>query len=589
MSSLGYLNKFLVKYKKRLLLGVFFIIVSNFFAIYPAIIIRDSINSMIDTLKIISSENLDIENVKALIFNLFLILLAVAFLRGLFVFAMRQTIIITSRYIEYDLKNDLFKKFLSLDLSFFKNSMTGDLISRISEDINKVRMYLGPVLMYSVNIISLLSIIIYNMFNVSIYYSLVTLAPMPILAISIYIITNVMSKKNEIVQNQLAKLSAVSQETFSGIKTIKSFNIENFSISNFKNEIIRYRKFNINLILINSLFFPFILFLIGLSSLITVFIGIKEYQAGLITPGVIAEFLIYINMITWPVASIGWIMSLAQRAASAQKRYNETMNTKSNIVNIKPIEPILNKNSIEFINVYFSYPDKNNSFELNNINFDIKAGQKIAFLGKTGSGKSTIINLLLRLYDTDKGKIIINGIELKKLELKALYNKIGYVPQDSFLFSDTIKNNIKMGSNNTNISDNQIITASKKADIYNNIKEFSEQFETKIGERGVTLSGGQKQRTSIARAIVDNKDILIFDDCLSAVDSKTEKVILDNIVEKNNSKITILVSNKVSSVKNFDKIFVLEDGKIIESGVHEELLKNKKLYYKYYKRQKETK
>ena len=588
VGSLRYLNKFFYTYRKRFLLGFVFVVISNIFALFPAIVIRKALDNLYFVLTSengVAGESPTGEAVKSVIFNLFLLLMATAILRGVFVFLMRQALIVMSRYMEYDLKNEMFSKFLRLGTSFFKTSFTGDLISRISEDINKIRMYLGPAVMYAINIISMLGIILYHMFSINAKYSFYVLIPIPILIYTIYSISNLMNRLNERVQKKLGTLTAFVQEAFGGIKVLKAYGLEDIWVKKFEGEVNDYQRFNHSLIRVNSLFFPFILLLIGTSSVITVYVGCKEVLAGKITPGVIAEFLIYINMITWPVASIGWIISLAQRATSAQKRFNETLKEKEP-ENVFPNEKNNSqKFDIVFSDVSFRY-SKTDEDTLKKISCTIKKGEKVAITGKTGSGKSTLVSLLLKLYKPSEGNILIGGHPLSEQNTQTVRKQIGYVSQEVFLFSDTIENNIYFGVNEAEQNEEDLVSVAKKACIYDSIRNFPNGFKTKIGERGVTLSGGQKQRLSIARALIGEHQIYIFDDCFSAVDSKTEKEILQNLSEILKGKTIILICHRISTIQNFERIIVLNDGEIKEEGNHQELIKNKKYYYSLYEEQR---
>jgi len=534
MKSLKYLNKYLFKYKYRLLLGTVFIVISNIFALYPAQIIRETFNLVEAKLsnKVIDSSSFfgDLFNSLSFgkaILTFGIIVFALALIKGLFVFFTRQTIIIMSRLIEYDLKNEIFNHFQLLDSSFYKENNTGDIMNRISEDVSKVRMYLGPGIMYSINLITLFALVVPVMFSINVKLTLYSLTPLPILSIIIYYVSSRINKQSEEVQAKLSDITTLSQETYSGIRIIKSFVKEKLFISKLYNENEDYLKNSMSLVKTNAVFAPVMMMLIGLSTIFTIYVGGLEYIAGNVTMGNILEFVFYINMLTWPVTAIGWVTSIAQRAAASQTRINEFLNTKPKIEN--PTNDKFNyEGHIVFDNVSFTYPESGIK-ALKNISFEVKPGETLAIVGRTGSGKSSIINLILRKYDCTSGSITIDQTNVKQLNLNLLRENIGYVPQEVFLFSDSIENNIGFGYKNGLPDEEVIKQAAKDAAIYSNIIEFPKGFKTRIGERGVTLSGGQKQRISIARAIIKEPKILIFDDCLSAVDTETEDIILENL------------------------------------------------------------
>jgi len=566
MKSLKYLNKYFYKYRFRLILGIVITIIARLFSLVTPILIGSS-------LKIVEQyqdhEISDLGIVKhQLLINVGLILGAVL-ISGFLTFLMRQTIIVMSRLIEFDLKNEIFQHYELLSLNFYKKNKVGDLMNRISEDVGKVRMYFGPAIMYTINMITLFVIVITNMVRIDPKLTLYTIAPLPILSISIYILSRVIHKRSTIVQEYLSKLTSFVQETFSGINVVKTYGIEKKLFNDFDNLAETSKDKNISLFKAQALFFPLMILLIGISNILVIYIGGMQYIHGEIKHiGVIAEFIIYINMLTWPVAVVGWVTSIVQQAAASQKRINEFLNQETEVKNyVEKETPI--KGEIEFKNVTFTYDDTNIT-ALKNISFKLKQGKTLAILGKTGSGKSTILNLIARLYDIKKGSILVDGFPIKQLNLYSLRNSIGYVPQNSFLFSDTIKNNIKFGNEKAN--EETIVNAAKSAYIHHNIKDFTKEYDTYVGERGVTLSGGQKQRISIARALIHEPEILIFDDCLSAVDTETEEIILTNLSKIIKNKTAIIVSHRVSSAKNADYILVLEDGEIIQNGTHQELL-----------------
>ncbi len=572
MKALKYLNKYFVKYKYRLLVGIFITFCSKYLALEIPQLVSQSIDIADDYQNGITT---DLALVKSdLLYNILLIVGA-ALLSGFFTFLMRQTIIVTSRLIEFDLKNEIYQQYQRLSINFYKKNRTGDLMNRISEDVTKVRMYFGPAIMYSINMLVLFIVAIVKMYSIDKTLTNYTLLPLPILSISIYVLSRVINKRSTIVQQYLSKLTANAQETFSGISIIKSYGIEPKVMTDFVDLSEVTKEKNINLFKAQALFFPLMILLIGLSNILVIYIGGLRYMAGEISLGTIAEFIMYVNMLTWPVAVVGWVTSIVQQAEASQKRINEFLEHQPEIVN-NNLKPSTIKGSIEFKDVSFTYDDTNIT-ALKHINFKLDQGKTLAILGNTGSGKSTIINLVARLYDVDSGKILIDGIPIEQLNLDNLRQSIGFVPQEAFLFSDTIKNNIKFGDEAA--SDAKIETAAQNAYIHHNIVEFKEGYNTYVGERGVTLSGGQKQRVSIARAIIKDPQILIFDDCLSAVDTETEEIILNNLHEISKNKTTIIVSHRISSIKNADSIIVLEKGKIIQQGSHSELV-NKSGYYK---------
>ena len=583
MKELSYLNKYIYKYKFYYLIGSFFILVSTFFAIIPATLIRETFNIIEEgySLYILNEDfNLKKNVFKDILFYTSGIILA-AIVRGIFMYLMRQTIIVASRKIEYDLKNEIYYHYQTLPLEFYKNNNTGDLMNRISEDVNKVRMYLGPALMYGLNITILMLMVIPFMLYINPTLTFYSLLPLPLLCISIYSVQNIINKKSEEIQKSLSDLSTYVQETFSGIRLIKSFVREiNFSkVFDKKSE--EYKSISLKLQFVLALFFPIVMTLIGLSIIITIYVGALEFFKGNITIGNIAEFLIYVYLLTWPVTALGWLTSIIQRASASQKRINEFLNQKTNIIS-ESNKILTLKGEIEFKDVSFIYSNTGIK-ALDNLNFKIKAGESLGIIGSTGSGKSTIANSIMRLFDINKGKILIDNEDIKNLHLINFRKQIGYVPQDVFLFSDTITNNILFGCQNEDF--NLVLEAATNTDLIRNINSFPKKFETKIGERGITLSGGQKQRISIARAIIKNPKILILDDCLSALDTKTENVILENFKQIMKETTTIIISHRISSVKLANQIIVIEEGKIIESGNHKTLLNNKKRYFKTYKRQ----
>jgi ATP-binding cassette subfamily B multidrug efflux pump len=508
-----------------------------------------------------------------------MILLAV--IMGIFMFFMRQTIIVMSRLIEYDLRNEIFTHYEKLNLSFYKRNNTGDLMARITEDVNKVRMYLGPAVMYSINLISLFALVIYSMLSVNVELTLWALAPLPVLSFSIYYVSRMINRKSTEIQTQLSVLNSSAQEVYSGIRVVKSYVQEAPMVKFFSKESDIYKEKSMDLAKIQAMFFPLMLILVGISTVLTIYIGGLKVAAGTITPGNIAEFIIYVNMLTWPVTALGWVASIIQSAAASQKRINEFLEIEPEIVeNDAPFSKLAG--AIEFNDVTFVYPDTGIK-ALENVNFKLEPGQKMAIIGKTGSGKTTIVDLLVRMYDATNGEISIDNKNIQSMSLSSLRQNIGYVPQDVFLFSDSISENVAFG--NTDATQEEIERYTKYASVYDDIVDFSDGFETLVGERGVTLSGGQKQRISIARALIKQPDILILDDSLSAVDTTTEKRILNYLEKAMVDKTAIIITHRIYNLLDFDKIIVLEDGKVVETGTHSSLLKNKGFYYDLYEQQ----
>ncbi len=573
MRALRHLNKYFLNYKYRLLIGLVITIVARIFATLVPSFVGDSVDVVQQYL---DNEITSLAEVRSgLVLNILLILGAVL-ISALFTFLMRQTFIVVSRFIEFDLKNEVYQHYQRLSLNFYKKNRTGDLMNRISEDVSKVRMYVGPAIMYSVNTITLFVIVIGYMISIAPELTLYTVAPLPILSISIYKLSVAIHKRSSIVQEFLSKLTTFTQESFSGITVIKAYGIEPQTHQNFTELSNISRDKNLDLAKVQALFFPLMVLLIGFSNILVIYIGGKQFLDGTIEDlGIIVQFILYVNMLTWPVATVGWVSSIVQQAEASQVRINEFLSQEPEITNTVTQEtPIIG--NISFKNVSFTYDDTDIT-ALRNVSFEVKNGETIGIIGKTGSGKSTILDLIGRLYDVSSGEILIDGTPIKELNLINLRECIGYVPQDAFLFSDSIKNNIKFGKEKA--SDEEVYQAAKDAVVHENIVGFSKQYETILGERGITLSGGQKQRVSIARAIIKNPSILLFDDCLSAVDTETEEEILHNINKISRNKTTFIVSHRVSTTKNADKIIVLENGQIIQQGTHNQLL-NKEGYYK---------
>ena len=562
-----------------MLSGIIIIIAARILLLITPGLIRNSIN-VIDNYR--TGDNTNLELVESeLITNIFLILLASG-LAGIFTFLTRQTIINVSRYVEFDLKNEIYSQYQKLSLNFYKINQTGDLMNRISEDVAKVRMYVGPAVMYSINTITLLIIVVIYMYKQSPELTFYTLSPLPFLSFTIYKLSKLINKKSIIVQEYLSELSSFSQESFSGIALIKSYSIEEKNYEEFNTLSEKCKDSQISLVKIQALFFPLMIFLIGLSNLFVIYVGGVQYLEGKLDGiGTIAEFIIYVNMLTWPVASLGWISSIIQQAEASQKRINEFLKQKSEIIS-KNNKEVNISGDVEFKNVNFTYKDTGIQ-ALKNINFKIDKGDKLGIIGKTGSGKSTLLNLIVRLYNIDNGELVIDENQINDVNIKSLRSQIGYVPQDVFLFSDTIENNIRFGS--VNSSDKEVIEVSKISDIHDDILGFKNKYKTILGERGVNLSGGQKQRISIARALIRKPKLLILDDCLSAVDTETEENIINSLNNLNYSTTTIIVSHRVSSMKNANKIIVLNNGHIEEMGTHSELMQMNGYYKETYEQQ----
>lgn len=589
MKYLAYLNKFFFKYKWHFLLGLLFVSASNYFRVLMPQMIREAMDLVIDNIglyKIFDGSSLQNDLFKhigntLLFFGVLVLLLAL--LMGVFMYFMRQTIIVMSRLIEYDLRKEIFDHYQVLDLAFFKRNKTGDLMARITEDVSKVRMYLGPAILYGINLASLFVLVIYAMISVSPTLTLYALAPLPFLSISIYYVSNLINTKSEAIQRRLAGLNSVAQEVYSGIRVVKSYVQEIPMGKYFAKKSEEYKDEAMGLARINALFFPLMLLLIGTSTILTVYIGGLQVVRGTLTPGNIAEFVIYVNMLTWPVTAIGWIASIIQQAAASQKRLNEFLNTQPTVSNPGGVLTTL-KGDIKFDNVSFTYPDTGIR-ALENVDFHLHPGEKLAIIGRTGSGKSTIADLLVRMYDVSEGHIFIDQKDIQQINLHHLRRKVGYVPQDMFLFSDTIAENIAFGCQEE-VSRPLVESMAKSASVYEDIMDFPEGFDTAVGERGVTLSGGQKQRISIARALIKKPDLLILDDCLSAVDTKTEKEILGYFEKELANKTAIIITHRIYSLLDFDKIIVLDNGKIVEQGRHEELLEIKGYYYDLFEQQR---
>lgn len=587
MKELRYLNKYLLKYKWHLIFGTLFVIISNAFQILPAQLVRHALDLIVDNIRVHSSfvnlglqaSYFDVFAFGVLIYGALILLMAL--LRGVFLYLVRQTIIVMSRHIEYDLKNEIFAHYQTLPVSFYRRNNTGDLMNRISEDVSRVRMYLGPAIMYGITLITLFLMLIPYMYQISPTLTWYALSPLPFLSLSIFLVNNTIERRSEEIQRSQSRLSTFVQEAFSGIRVLKSFNREHESIGKFDVEAEAYKDQSMRLTRVQSLFFPLIMGLVGLSTILTVYAGSSLVINGSLTFGNIAEFIIYVNLLTWPVTSLGWTTSLVQRAEASQKRINEFLNTESDIVSKKDIVRDI-EGKIEFRDVSFVYPDTGIR-ALKGVSFTVNPGESLAIIGTTGSGKSTISNLISRLYDASDGNILIDDIPIGDYDLTSLRSQIGYVPQDVFLFSDTIYNNIGFGL--VNPDKDKIFQAARDADVYENITAFPQGFETRVGERGITLSGGQKQRVSIARAVVREPKILMLDDALSAVDTETENNILNSLKRIMEGRTTIIISHRVSSAKLANKIVVLIDGKIAETGTHESLIEQDGLYRELFEKQ----
>jgi ATP-binding cassette subfamily B protein len=578
MKELSHINKYFVKYKHKIILGVVIVACAKIFSLFTPQLIGDIITLVAQQI----DNPLPESEFKSAIRFKILLILGAALATGLFTFLMRQTLINVSRYIEFDLKNEIYQHYQSLCLPFYKQNRTGDLMNRITEDVGKVRMYVGPAVMYTINTLTLFTVALIYMYSKAPTLTLYTILPLPILSLSIYLLSKLIHRRSTIVQAQLSTLSSATQEIFSGISVTKAYAIEAQTQEDFTKLSNSQRSKRLNLTKIQAFFFPLMLLLIGTSNLIVIYVGGQQYIQGDIQElGTIAEFIIYVNMLTWPVASVGWVTSLVQEAEASQKRINEFLKQKPSVVNTQA-ESTEIKGKIVFKNVHLTYGDTNIE-ALKGINFVLEKGKTLAIIGKTGSGKSTILELIGRMYNCTSGSIEIDDKNIENINLFDLRNSIGYVPQDPFLFSDSIKNNIKFGNNNA--SDEEVEQAAEKAAVHKNIIKFSMGYDTVLGERGITLSGGQKQRISIARAFIKTPRILMLDDCLSAVDTETEEEILENLEHISKDRTTLIVSHRISSVKNADAILVIDKGQIIQQGTHNELISKEGYYKALYKKQ----
>ncbi len=566
MKSLSYLNKYFIKYKWRLLLGTLFIVISNYFGVRMPLFVKDAVDQFMNT--VVETTPDDTLMIALKLGGLYMLL---SICSGFFLFLTRQTIIIMSRLIEYDLKNEIYDQYQRLDYGFYKQNSTGDLMNRISEDVSQVRMYLGPGIMYTINLVALSALVIYQMVKISPSLTLFVLLPLPLMSFLIYKVSSKMNSLSKEVQVEQSFMSTLAQETFSGIRVVKAYSREKELHNKFNKSADNYKTKNMRLVMVNSLFMPTIVFLIGLSTVLTIYLGGLMSYDGSISPGGIVAIIFFVNKLTWPFASVGWVTSINQRAAASQERINQFLKIKPNIVNTKKESEFNFQGNIEFKNVSYVYPNSG-IVAIKNLSFEIKPNKTLAIIGHTGSGKSTILNLLMRNIDPDSGEILIDGVNLKDINLDAFRRQAGIVPQEVFLFSDTIGNNIKFGTSDGIASQELIEEVARKAYVLHNIEQFPDKFDTLLGERGVNLSGGQKQRVSIARALIRNPKLLLLDDCLSAVDTQTEEIILGNLKTDIDQKTTLIVSHRISSLRNADKLILLDNGKKVEEGSHADLM-----------------
>ena len=577
MRELRHLNHYFVKYKGRLLLGLLITVIARIFALLVPMKVGDIVN----VVKAKLDGEITPQEMESQLLTSILLIIGATLLSAFFTFIMRQTIIVVSRYIEYDLKNEVFQHYEKLSLAFYKQNRTGDLMNRISEDVSKVRMYVGPALMYSTTTVTLFVVVLSYMIYKAPLLTLYAVAPLPVLSILIYKLSAAIHKRSTVVQEYLSKLTTFTQESFSGISVIKAYGIEPRVSTEFEELSEGSKDKNVDLAKVQALFFPLMMLLIGVSNILVIYIGGQQYINGLLELGTIVEFLIYVNLLTWPVAIVGWVTSIVQQAEASQKRINEFLKVQPEIQN-HTMRPTQVKGKITFKDLSYTYPDTGIT-ALKNVNFSINPGETLAIVGNTGSGKSTILELIGRLYDVPRGQLLIDDDPIGDLNLESLRSSIGYVPQDAFLFSDTIRNNIKFG--NADASEEEVIRAARNAAVHDNIAAFSKGYDTVLGERGISISGGQKQRVSIARAIIKDPQILLFDDCLSAVDTETEEEILQNLNAISQDKTTIIVSHRISSAKNADLILVLEEGQVIQQGTHNELVNQEGYYKELYRKQ----
>lgn len=588
MSALYYLNKYLVKYKWRLLLGALFLLLRNVFSIEMPKVVKETVNQIVDISD--KGNQSDLENIISLGLIAAGLYILFSLISGFFLFLTRQTIIIMSRLIEFDLKNEIYQHYQKLSFSFYKKNATGDLMNRISEDVSQVRMYLGPGIMYTVDLIFLFALLLYRMLSTNPELTLYVLLPLPLMSLLIYFVSSRLNSKSKAVQKSQSKLSTIVQESFSGIRIIKSYAAENITQDKFNTEAENYKTKSMSLAKANAFFMPTIILLIGISTILTIYVGGIQASQKQINPGEIAEFVIYVNMLTWPFASVGWVTSIIQRAAASQARINEFLNVKPEVRN-EHIQKVAFNQAIHFKNVSLTYENTGYT-ALRKLNFNLPKGKTIGVIGKTGSGKSSLAYLIMDLMQPTEGEITIDNVSMNTINIDSWREKIGYVPQEHFLFSDTIKNNILFGIPSDEINElsqeeieNRMIAAAQDAGIHDSIMSFPDKYETLLGERGINLSGGQKQRVSIARALMKNPEILVLDDCLSAVDNETEEQILQALKQDLVNKTAIIISHRISSIKYADTILVMENGEIAESGSHLELLAQNNLYAEIFKQQ----
>ena len=580
MSELFYLNKYLKKYKWHLLLGFIFIVFSNYFGVYMPKIIDDAADELSNFFSIADENNAKLWKVGLNLVGLYMLF---SLLKGIFLFCTRQTIIVMSRHIEYDLKSEIFLKYQQLNLSFYKQNRTGDLMNRISEDVSKVRMYLGPAIMYTINVFVLFIMVVSFMIHKNAELTFYVLLPLPLLSIIIYRVSAIINKKSEYTQRKQSSITSFVQEAFSGIRVLKAYNRSKYFSNQYDIETENYKKASLSLALTNALFLPSIVLLIGLSTIMTIYLGGLKSINQELDYGDIVQFIFYINMLTWPFASVGWVSSLVQRAAASQKRINEFLLKEEKVIN-EGKSSIKNISSLVFKNVQFNYSNKGD-FLINDLNFTLKSGESLGIFGATGSGKSTLANLICRLYEISKGEYLINNHNINDVELNSFRNLIGYVPQDVFLFSDTITNNIAFGLDDGDFTDQEVKDAAVNAGIYDEISKFKDGLNTKIGERGVTLSGGQKQRIAIARALIRKPQLLILDDSLSAIDTETSSKIQSMLTQNNPNQMTVHISHRVSQVSHCKHILVIDNGAIIQRGNHKELTNTKGFYQTIFNKQ----
>ena len=576
MKELAYLYKYFARYKWHLIGGILFVSLSNYFRILQPQMIRNAMNLVFKNLG--QYKSMPDGAAKQALYNTLLhdlmyfggVILLCALLMGLFMYFMRQTIVVMSRLIEGDLREEIFVQYENLSAAFYKKNSTGDMMSRITEDVSKVRMYVGPVILYGVNLISLFALVIYAMFSVNKELAIYSLLPLPILVVSIYYVSDLINKRSGIIQQQLAKLNSIAQETYSGIRVVKSYGQVGAMTDAFAAESEIFKQKSLELARVDALFSPIMISMVGITTIVTIYVGGIQVSKGLIDVGNIAEFVIYISMLTWPVTSIGWIASLIQQAAASQKRINEFLKLVPDVQNVTQAKRTFD-GEIEFCNVSFDYPDTGVK-ALQNVSFKLAAGQKMAIIGRIGSGKTTIADLIVRMYDTTKGQILIDGKDIRTLDLANLRQRVGYVPQDIFLFSDTVAQNVAFGKSKATQS--EIETYTKYASIHEEVLELADGYQTTVGERGVTLSGGQKQRLSIARALIKKPDLILLDDCLSAVDTNTEAQIVSYLSNELADKTAMIITHRIYGLLQFDQIIVLDEGRIVEAGTHKELMEN---------------